>query len=122
MVIAAAGCATGAAAYGASTQGKVSFYRTTTVTVSLATASTFNSAVELLLQSEDIMITVLDEASNRCRATFGERTLTLWVVELQPDRCRLSVMAGGGRDPDANERLTRELVQRICERLGVACK
>ncbi len=122
IMLTASGCATGTSAAAASTYGKASVYRSATAYVELAPGAAFKPAVELLLGRKDIKITDLEEASNRCTAVMGERKLTFRVVESGPDRCRLSVLVGGGDDPEANQELADQLMQNICRHLGEACE
>jgi hypothetical protein len=105
-----------------STYGKVSVYRSATAYVRLAPDQVFNPVVEMLLERGDIKITDLKEASNRCRAVTGDRELTLRVIESGTGRSRLSVLVGGGDDPDANQELADTLMQQICGRLTVECE
>jgi len=117
----ACGCATGTAVQAASTYGKASIYRSASAHVQLAPADAFEPAVEILKEREDIEITDVREADNRCEAVAGDRELTLRVIESGAGRSRLSMLVGGGDDPDANEKLADELISEICGGLGVPC-
>ena len=116
------GCATGTSAVAASTHGRASVYRSATAYVQLAPDKAFNPAVKMLLERGDIEITDLKEADNRCKAIAGERGLTFRVIESGDGRSRLSMLVGGGDDPDANQELADRLMHQICGRLGVACE
>ena len=122
LVITAGGCAAGASSVAGSTSGKVSVHRSATVYVALAPEDAFEPAVTILLERDDIEITALDEAANRCTAVSGEVTITVRVIESTPGRSRLSVMVGRGTDADANQALADRLVGDLCLRLGVACE
>ena len=121
VAIVAHGCATGTSTVAASTHGKASVYRSATAYVELAPDRAFNPAVKMLLERGDIEITDLKEANNRCKAVAGDRKLTFRVIESGIGRSRLSVLVGGGDNPDANQELADRLMQQICGRLGVAC-
>lgn len=116
------GCSVGASNMAASTYGKGSVYRSASAFVELAADQTFNPAVKMLLERGDIEITDLKEADNRCRAVAGEHKLTFKVVDAGPGRSRLSMVVGGGNDPDANQELANVLMTAICGRLPVACE
>jgi hypothetical protein len=118
VAISAGGCAMGTSAVGASTYRKASNYRSATATVDLSPEDVFEAAVKLLLERKDIEITELEEGANRCSAVAGDLTLTLRVIEVGSDRTRLSMLVGGGRDPEANQYLADELVEEIRARLG----
>ena len=122
IVIVNYGCATGSSAVAASTHGRASVYRSDTAYVQLAPAQAFNSAVKMLLERDDIEITDLKEADNRCKAVIGDHKLTFRVIESGGGRSRLSMLVGGGDDPDANQELADMLMHQICGRLGVACE
>jgi len=122
IAIATCGCATGTSAVAASTHGRASVYRSATAYVQLAPDKAFNPAVKMLLERGDIEITDLKEADNRCKAIAGERGLTFRVIESGDGRSRLSMLVGGGDDPDANQELADRLMHQICGRLGVACE
>jgi hypothetical protein len=122
ILLSASGCATGTSAAVASTYGKASVYRSATAYVDLAPGDAFKPAVELLLGRKDIKITDLVEANTRCTAIMGDRSLTFRVVESGPDRCRLSILVGGGDNPEANQELADQLMQNICRHLGAACE
>ncbi len=122
MVITAGGCATGASTVAGSTSGKISVHRSATAYVALAPEDAFEPAVTLLLERDDIEITTLDEAANRCTAVSGEMTITLRVIQSTPGRSRLSIMVGRGTDADANQALADRLVRTICLSLGAACE
>jgi hypothetical protein len=122
IAIGLCGCATGTSAVAASTHGKASVYRSATAYVELAPDKAFNPAVKMLLERGDIEITDLKEANNRCKAVAGDRTLTFRVIESGTGRSRLSVLVGGGDNPDANQELADRLMQQICGRLEVACE
>ena len=121
VVIGACGCAINVSAVGASTYQKGSVYRSATAYVELTPEDAFEPAVKLLLEREDIEITKLEEAENRCSAVAGNHKLTLRVVEADPGRSRLSLLVGGGRDAEANQGVANELMMRICLRLGAGC-
>jgi hypothetical protein len=116
------GCAAGATSAAASTYGSASLYRSATAYVQLAPDKAFNPAVKMLLERGDIEITDLKEADNRCKAVAGDRKLTFRVIESVAGRSRLSILVGGGNDPDANQNLADSLMQTICSRLSVACE
>ena len=118
----ACGCATGTSAVAVSTHRKASLYRSASAYVQLAPDDAFVPAAELLLEREDIEITDLNQAQHRCKAVAGDRQLKFRVIESGTERSRLSLLVGGGDDPDANQELADELVKEICERLGVACE
>jgi hypothetical protein len=122
VVIGASGCATGTSAVAGSTYRKGSVYRSATAYVGLAPDDAFEPAVELLLEREDVEITDLKEADNRCKAVAGDHQLTLRVIESGTSRSRVSVLVGGGSDPEANDELARELLTQICERLDGVCE
>jgi len=107
---------------GASTAGKVSAHRSATASVALAPEDVFEPAVTILLERDDIEITALDEAANRCTAVSGDVTITLWVIASAPGRSRLSIMVGRGTDADANQALADRLAGTICLKLGPACE
>jgi hypothetical protein len=121
VAIVAYGCATGTSAVAASTHGSASVYRSATAYVRLVPDQAFNPAVKMLLERGDIEITELKEVNNRCKAVAGDRTLTFRVIESGAGRSRLSMLVGGGDDPDANQELADSLMEQICGRLGVAC-
>lgn len=104
------------------TYQKGSVYRSATAYVALAPEEVFNPAVKLLLERGDIDITKLKESESRCSAVVGNHKLTLRVVEAGPGRSRLSMLVGGGHDPEANQEMADELVRRICSRLSVQCE
>ena len=116
------GCATGTSALAASTHGTASLYRSATAYVSLPPERAFNPAVKMLLERGDIQITDLKEADNRCKAVAGDRTLTFRVIESSDGRSRLSLLVGGGSDPEGNQALADELMRAICRRLEVTCE
>lgn len=118
----ACGCATGTSAVAGMTYQKSSVYRSATAHVALAPEDAFNPAVKLLLERGDIDVTKLKESESRCSAVAGKHKLTLRVVEAGPGRSRLSMLVGGGHDPEANQELADELVRRICSRLSVQCE
>ena len=105
----------------ASTHGRASVYRSETAYVELAPDQAFNPAVKMLLERGDIEITDLKEAENRCRAVSGHHTITLRVIESGDGRSRISILVGGGDDPDASRDLADDLIWRICARLGTKC-
>jgi len=90
--------------------------------VQLAPDQAFNPAVKILLERGDIEITDLKEHDNRCRAVAGDRKLTFKVVDTGTGRSRLSMVVGGGNDPEANQELADKLVRTICGRLPVSCE
>ena len=116
------GCAAGATSAAASTYGSAALYRSATAYVHLAPDKAFNPAVEMLLERGDIEITDLKETNNRCKAVAGDRNLTFRVIESVPGRSRLSILVGGGNDPDANQSLADSLMRTICSRLSEACE
>ena len=118
----ASGCATGASAAGGSTVRSASIYRSASATVQLAPDQAFNPAVKILLERGDIEITDLKEHDNRCRAVAGDRKLTFKVVDNGTGRSRLSMVVGGGNDPEANQELADNLMRAICDRLPVSCE
>jgi len=118
----ACGCATGTSAVAASTHRKASLHRSASAHVQLAPDDAFVPAAELLLEREDIEITDLNQARNQCKAVAGDRKLTFRVIESGAGGSRLSMLVGGGHDPEANQELADELVKEICGRLGVACE
>ena len=122
MVIGICGCATGTSAIAASTHGKASVYRSATAYVQLAPEQAFNPVAKMLLEWGDIEITDLDEAAFSCKAVAGDRRLTFRVIESSGGRSRLSMLVGGGDDPEANQELAEELLQRICASLSVKCE
>jgi len=122
VVLWSSACATGTSAAAASTYGRTSVYRSATAYVELAPDQTFNSAVRMLLERGDIEITDLKEANNRFKAVAGDRKLTVRVIESGTGRSRLSVLVGGGDDPNRNQELADRLMQQICGRLEVACE
>ena len=122
VAIVAHGCATGTSTVAASTHGKSSVYRSATAYVELAPDRAFNPAVKMLLERGDIEITDLKEANNRCKAVEGDRKLTFRVIESSGGRSRLSMLVGGGDDPDANQALADDMIRRICARLPVPCE
>jgi len=122
VAIVAYGCATGTSAVAASTHGSASVYRSATAYVQLAPEQAFNPAVKMLLERGDIEITDLKEANNRCSAVEGDHRLTFRVIESGGGRSRLSMLVGGGDDPDANQELADTLIQAICGRLPAACE
>ena len=122
IAIATSGCAAGTSAVAASTHGRASVYRSATAYVQLAPDQAFNHAVKMLLERGDIEITDLTEANNRCKAIAGDRKLTFRVIESANGRSRLSMLVGGGDDPDANQELADKLMGQICGRLEVACE
>ena len=118
----ACGCATGTSAVAAPTHRKASLYRSASAHVQLAPDDAFVPAAALLLEREDIEITDLNEAQHRCKAVAGDRKLTFRVIESGAGGSRLSMLVGGGHDPEANQELADRLIQEICGRLGVACE
>ena len=122
VTVSGVGCTVGASATAASTYGKGSVYRSASATVQLAPDQAFNPAVRVLLERGDIEITDLKEHDNRCRAVAGDRRLTFKVVDTGTGRARLSMVVGGGNDPEANQDLAEGLVRAICSRLPVACE
>jgi len=122
LVITAGGCAAGASTVAGSTSGKVSVHRSATAYAALAPEDAFEPAVTILLERDDIEITALDEAANRCTAVSGEVTITLRVIQSTPGRSRLSIMVGRGTDADSNQALADRLVRAICLSLGAACE
>lgn len=115
-------CATGTSAVAASTHGRTSVYRSATAYVQLAPEDAFEPAVTLLLEREDIEITDLREAHNRCKAVAGNRKLTFRIIESTDGRSRLSLLVGGGDDPEANQELADKLMRQMCSRLSAACE
>jgi hypothetical protein len=122
IAIGACGCATGTSTVAASTHGRASVYRSATAYVQLEPDKAFNPAVKMLLERGDIEITDLKETNNRCKAVAGDRKLTFRVIESANGRSRLSMLVGGGDDPDANQELADRMMQQICARLAVACE
>ena len=120
--IGAWGCATGVSTMAASTHGTSSLYGSSSAIARLAPEDVFESAVKLLLERDDIEITSLEEADNRCTAIAGSRKTTLRVVDVDGERSRLSLLVGGGDDPAANQELAEGLMHDICARLGAACE
>lgn len=88
----------------------------------LAPDQAFNPAVKILLERGDIEITDLKEHDNRCRAVAGDRKLTFKVVDTGTGRSRLSMVVGGGNDPEANQDFADNLMHAICGRLPVSCE
>jgi len=115
-------CATGTSAVAASTYGRTSVYRSATASVRLTPDRAFDSAVKTLLERGDIQITELKEADRRCRAVSGDRKLTFKVVDVGSGRSRMSMVVGGGRDPDANQDLADGLIGAVCGHFPVACE
>jgi hypothetical protein len=115
-------CATGVSAGAASTYGRASIYRSSSAYVQLAPEEAFNPSVEMLLERGDIEITELNESDNRCKAVSGDRKLTFRVIESGTGRSRLSVLVGGGHNPEANQELADTLMEQICGRLTIACR
>ena len=109
-------------AVAASTHRSASVYRSATAYVQLEPDQAFNRAVKMLLERGDIEITDLKEANNRCSAVEGDHRLTFRVIESGGGRSRLSMLVGGGDDPDANQELADTLIQAICGRLPTACE
>ena len=122
IAIATCGCATGTSAVAASTHGSASVYRSATAYVQLAPEQAFNPAVKMLLERGDIETTDLKEANKRCSTVEGDHRLTFRVIESGGGRSRLSMLVGGGDDPDANQELADTLIQAICGRLPAACE
>lgn len=122
IVIGASGCSSGASTMAASTYGRASLYRSATATVRLASEDAFERAVKLLLERDDIQITELMEADHRCRAIVGNLEVGVRVIEVDGDRSRLSLLVGGGDDPEANQELADSLMKDICARLGTTCE
>ena len=120
--IGAGGCAMRISAAGASTYQKSSVYRSAAATIGLNPEDAFDAAATLLLEHGGIEITKLEERENRCSAVAGEHKLTLRVTEVGPGRTRVSILVGGGRDAEANQRLADEIVEEICARLGTTCE
>lgn len=114
-------CATRASAVAASTYARASVYRSATAYVQLAPDQAFNPAVEMLLARGDIKITELEEAVKRCGAVSGDLRITLRVIESGDGRSRISIVVGGGNDPNENQDLADDLIWRICARLGTTC-
>lgn len=106
----------------ASTHGRASVYRSATAYVELAPDQAFNPAVKMLLERGDVEITDLKEAENRCRAVSGHHTITLRVIESAEGRSRISILVGGGDDPEGSQVLADDLIWRICARLGTKCE
>lgn len=122
IAIGISGCATGTSTMAASTHAKSSLYRSASATVRLTPEHTFEPAVKLLLERDDIEITDLEEANNSCKAIAGSRKLTLRVIKVDDERSRLSLLVGSGDDPEANQELAEILIQDICARLEAACE
>lgn len=122
VAIVACSCATGTSAVAASTHGKASVYRSATAYVQLAPDQAFKLAVNVLLERGDIEITDLNEANNRCKAVEGDHKLTFRVIESGDGRSRLSMLVGGGDNPDANQKLADDVIRRICARLPMPCE
>ena len=122
MVIGFCGCATGTSAVAASTHGRASVYRSATAYVQLAPEQAFDPAVKMLLERGDIEITDLKEANNRCTAVEGDHKLTFRVIESGDGRSRLSMLVGGGDNPDANQELADDVIRKICAHLPVPCE
>ena len=121
VVMWSSACATGASAVTASTYARASVYRSATAHVLLPPEQAFKPVVEMLLARGDIKITELDEADTRCSAVSGDHKLTLRVIESGDGRSRISILVGGGDDPNENQDLADDLIWRICARLGTAC-
>ena len=122
VAIVACGCATGTSAAAASTHGRASVYRSATAYVRLAPDQAFNPAVNVLLERGDVEITDLKEANNRCKAVEGDHKLTFRVIESGDGRSRLSMLVGGGDNPDANQELADDVNRKICAHLPVPCE
>lgn len=122
IAIGSCGCAASTSALAASTHGKASVYGSASAYVRLAPDRAFNPAVKMLLERGDIEITNLKEVDNRCKAVSGDRTLTFRVIESSDGRSRLSLLVGGGNDPEANQVLADDLMGAICKRLEVTCE
>ena len=122
IAIGACGCTTGTSAVAASTHGRASVYRSATAYVELAPGEAFKPSVKMLLERGDIEVTDLKEADNRCKAVAGDRKMTFRVIESADGRSRLSVLVGGGNNPDANQELADRLMQQICGSLEVPCE
>jgi hypothetical protein len=118
----ASACATSMSTAAASTYGSASIYRSATAYVQLVPEEAFDPAVEMLLERGDIEITELEESDNRCKAVSGDRKLTFRVIESGTRRSRLSLLVGGGHNPDANQELADTLIEQICGRLTIACE
>jgi hypothetical protein len=116
------GCATGTSTVAASAYRKASVYGTSKAYVEMAPEDAFDPGVAILSQLEDAEITALDEGFTRCTATFGDRVLTFRVFESGEGRSRLSLLVGGGDDPDSNQELADRLMREICRQLGVQCE
>lgn len=121
IAIGTCGCATRTSAVAASTYGRATVYRSANAYVQLAPDQAFKPVVEMLLARSDIKITELEEADNRCSAVSGDHKLTLRVIESGDGRSRISILVGGGNDPNENQDLADDLIWRICARLGTVC-
>jgi len=106
----------------ASTHGAASVYRSAIAYVQLAPDKAFNPAVNMLLERGDIEITDLKEVNYRCNAAIGDHTLTFRVIESGNGRSRLSMLVGGGDNPEVNQELADKLMGEICHRLAGACE
>lgn len=122
LALGVSGCATGTSAVAASAHGGASLYRSATAYAQLAPNEAFNPAVEMLQERDDIEITDLAESDNRCKAVAGDRKLTFRVIESANGRSRLSILVGGGDDPEANQELAESLMHDICARIGPVCE
>jgi hypothetical protein len=116
------GCAAGTSTVAASAYRKAAVYGTSKAYVQMVPEDAFDLGVATLSQLEDAEITALDEDFARCTATFGDRVLTFRVFESGEGRSRLSLLVGGGDDPDSNQELANRLMGEICRQLGVQCE
>jgi len=121
LAIVAAGCASGVSTVAASTARTATNYRSASSHVRLGADEVFDSAVGLLLERDDIEVDGVDEASHRCSAVAGERTLTLRVIDDGTRGSRLSLTVGHGDDGDTNQALAERLLREICRRFGDTC-
>lgn len=115
-------CMTGTSTLAASTHRKASVYRSATGYVRLPADQVFNAVVRMLLERGDIELTDLKEAENRFRAVAAGRKLSFRVIESTNEKSRLSLLVGGGDDPETNQEIAERLMQQICGRLEVPCE
>jgi hypothetical protein len=113
---------TGTSTLAASTHRKASVYRSATGYVRLPADQVFNAVVKMLLERGDIELTDLKEAENRFRAVAAGRKLSFRVIESTNEKSRLSLLVGGGDDPETNQEIAERLMQQICGRLEVPCE
>jgi hypothetical protein len=115
------GCAAASSLVATSAYHKASVYGTSKAYVHMVPGEAFEPGVAVLAELEGVEITAIDETSHRCTAAQGNRVVTFRVFESGGGHSRLSILVGGGDDPDANQRLADSLIRSICRHLGVEC-